>query len=333
LRRHQRPTLQLHPSNAASGAGFCTSQTIQLPYRKGGFIIPLFIQSIPLTFLTAGRYLLLLPILALLALAYTLLSVIPIIGWFVPGMVTAGLFIMGLRCALAARGYGNRLDGNKMTWFSFIFSIIFVALEWLRDFVLLGLFEVAQALDLTFDPLDPTELLVGLFVGLFSVSPYWTGMLLALLSPTALIIALMAVPMTAAAHEMTFRGRDISPFYGFGKGAFSLMVVLAVWLLAGNMYAFVGEVWTMLGLMATALWAVITGNPLPWEISLNPWSALISTLGMALASSWFFATAVLAWERKTAQDATARSIYTPAPVSTADVRNLRLRRERKAARH
>jgi hypothetical protein len=281
----------------------------------GRNIAPLFVKAIPLTLSTFWRYLLLLPFLAIGAFLFSLLTVIPIVGFFIPMIVNTALLILGLRCALAAHGYHNTLDNGKLLTFSFAFGVLFELFGQLLGIVSGAVIALAIEAGVEFDPL-------GLFVGLFGVSLYWSGLLLALLSPTALIIAVLAVPMTGAAHAMTYRGRYVRLFEGFGSGLLSLLFVLAVWLIAGNMYAIIGEIWTVFGLIVTAAWAFFEGEPIPWAITLEPWTALSSTLLMACASSWFFATAVLAWE--------ARNQRAPAPRKpehmTTNIRELRLAR-------
>ncbi len=74
--------------------------------------MPIFIQALPLSLKTFWRYLILLPFLGIAALFLSLFSIIPILGWFVPGMVAVWLSVMGLRSALLARGHVAPLDGG-----------------------------------------------------------------------------------------------------------------------------------------------------------------------------------------------------------------------------
>lgn len=284
--------------------------------------MPLFLKAIPLTFSTFWRYLILLPFLVIGAFLFSLLGIIPIVGFFVPGIVGAALTILGLRCALAARGHHNTLDNSKLLIFSFVFGLIFMIFGWLLSYTYAGIIIAADHFNLEIEPL-------GLLIGLFGVSYYWSSILLALLSPAAFAIAVMTVPMTAAAYAMTYRGGDIRAFYGFGTGIVSLLIVQGVWLIAGNLYSIVGEVWAVFGLLATTIWAFIQGEPLPWDLSLDPWTAFMSTLLMTLASSWFFATAVLAWEFKQKR-AAARitGLNAASEVSSDDIRALRIKRNK-----
>lgn len=279
--------------------------------------MPLFLQALPLSFRTFWRYLILLPCLAVGAFVVSLASFIPILGWLVPGTISAGLVIIGIRCALKARGHGNELDMHKLLRVSLIFCAIGIvvdlfvpAVQWA---VLWGLEQVGVEV-------DP----IGLLVGLLGVSYYWAAILLALLSPSALVAAALAVPMTAAAFSATPRGRETEVFFGLGSGLIGLLIVMTVWMFGGQIFSIFGEIWTTFGLLASALWALLQGEAPPWELSLDPLSAFGSTLFMTWASSWFFATAVLTWERKVELSKTNRAADIDANrVSTDDLRDLR----------
>jgi hypothetical protein len=284
--------------------------------------LPLFLQALPLSVQTFWRYLLLLPFLAIGAFVLFLTTFVPIIGLFVPGTISTGLVIIGLRCALSARGHGNELDAVRLLTVSVAFCLINIFVDLL---VMAGNWIVAWGIDLAGIEIDP----VGLLVGLLGLSYYWAGVLLVLLSPTALASAALAVPMTAAAISATPRGGGTKLFYGLGAGFPGLMIVMAVWLFGGHVFSIFGEVWTTFGLMASALWAWYQGDGLPWDISLDPWSAFASTLYMTWASSWFFATAVLTWERKVEFGRAERAARIEANrVSSDDIRDLRTRRMR-----
>ncbi len=288
--------------------------------------LPLFLQSIPLSLKTFWRYLLILPLLAIAALVVSLVGLFPIVGIFVPGTVSAGLVIMGLRCALRARGHGNELNGLQLLVVSVIFGMLNVAVGLA---VPLGGWVVGTVLELAGVTEDPGALVVGLFVGLFGVSVYWSGILLFVLLPQGIATAVMAVPMTAAAYSANSRSHGTRLFFGFGAGVPSLLVVTAVWLIGGHFFSIFGEVWTTLGLMVTALWAFVQGESLPWEITINRWSALGGTLFMTWASSWFFATAVLAWERKVESGKVQRQARIAERQGEAvDLRAMRARRMR-----
>ncbi len=284
--------------------------------------MPLFLQALPLSFKTFWRYLILLPFLAIGAFVVSLAGFIPILGLIVPGTVSAGLVIIGLRCALAARGHGNELDLGRLLTASLIFCVINIVADLLLTAVHWAMAWGADQAGLEIDP-------IGLLVGLLGLSYYWAAILLALLSPSALVVAALAVPMTAAAASATPRGREADVFFGLGTGLLGLMIVMAVWLFGGHIFSVFGEIWTTFGLLATALWAWFQDEGLPWKLSLDPWTALFSTLFMTWASSWFFATAVLTWERAVERgkaDQAAR--FDANRVSADDIRSLRKKRMR-----
>jgi hypothetical protein len=102
--------------------------------------------------------------------------------------------------------------------------------------------------------------------------------------------------MVGAAYAASPKGGDINYFSGFGKGMFSLLLVMVVWLFGGHMFSIFGEVWTVFGMIAFAIWDIVRGEPLTWELMPAVPFVLGGVLVMTWASSWFFATAVLAWE-------------------------------------
>lgn len=279
--------------------------------------MPLFLRSLPLSLFTFWRYLIILPLLAIFAFCFYFLSVLPVAGLFVPGIVSAGLMIVGLRCALAARGHRNPLDHGTLLTVSAVFCVIFIG----TDIFLYGAnWFVGWAMTQAGVELHP----FGLFAGLFGVSAYWSGILLALLAPAAIVKAAFAVPMVGAAYAASPRGGDINYFSGLGKGILSLLLVMVVWLFGGHMFSIFGEVWTAFGMIAFAIWDIVRGEPLTWEVIPTRLNALGSVLFMTWASSWFFATAVLAWEdvvsRQMADVERQRNAGRP---TTEDIRALR----------
>lgn len=283
-------------------------------------VMPLFIKSLPLSLKTFWRYLLLLPLLAIFAFLLSLLQFIPFIGLLIPGIVSTGLLIIGFRCALAANGHHKPLDTGTLLTVSVVFCILGI----IFDVLLSGAYWIfLKGLQATGVELDP----IGLLAGLLGFSIYWAGVLLALLSPKALLGAALAVPMTAAAFAATPRGGDINYFFGIGSGMFSLLVVSIFWLFGGHIFTIVGEIWTTFGLIAFTILDWWRGEPL-FDIDLpGRFDTITSILIMTWASSWFFATAVLAWERKVDQQraklATMREANRP---STEDIRAMRQRR-------
>lgn len=279
--------------------------------------MPIFLRSLPLSLATFWRYLILLPFLAIFAFLFSLLSFIPIAGLLVPGIVSAGLLIVGLRCALAAKGYRNPLDHGKLLTISAVYCVIFIGIDLVTDGLTYGVFRGLAAAGVEFDP-------IGLFVGLFGVSAYWSGVLLALLAPSAIVMAAFAVPMTGAAVAATPKGGDINYIFGLGRGILSLLIVMMVWLFAGHMFSIFGEVWTTFGVMAFALMEWINGDGFSLELVPTRFNAVGGVLFMTWASSWFFATAVLVWESVVSRQKALRQVQRESGrPSTDDIRALR----------
>lgn len=284
----------------------------------------IFIKALPLSLSTFWRYLILLPFLGIGTLALSLFSIAPFLGWLVPGMISVWLSIMGIRCALLARGYTQPISAGTVITICLYFSIIFMGVGFIVNFAMVGvLWAFAQA-GLTVEPL-------GLLAGLFGVSPYWSGVLLGFLAPIAIASSAFAVPLTAAAASTGRNGWDHKAFFGFGRGVVGLSIVTAVWLFSGHVFSFFGEMWTLFGLIIGAVLALLEGESLPFDTDFAPWTALRGTLLMAWASSWYFATAVLTWEHY-AKDAAApqKMAKEAASVPSAtDIRALRRARMQK----
>lgn len=280
----------------------------------------IFIKALPLSLSTFWRYLILLPFLAIGALVLSLFSIIPFVGWLVPGMVSIWLSIMGLRCALAARGYTRPIGLDTLFATCLYFSIIFLLLGVFLSLIMQGVFWVATQAGITVDPM-------GLFAGLLGVSPYRAGVLLGFLAPVAITTSAFAVPLTAAAAATGKQGWDRKAFFGFGRGVIGLSLVTAVWMFSGHIFSFFGEVWTLMGLMFGMFRALIEGESLPFQTDLAPWTALRGMLIMTWASSWYFTTAVLTWENYVKKTPKQKAAQKPkAGVSTDDIRALRLAR-------
>ena len=283
--------------------------------------MPVFIQALPLSLKTFWRYLILLPFLAVGALLLSLLSLFPVLGLLVPGAISAGLLIMGLRCALAARGHGGELVFGRLVMVSLVFSLIGIAISLLTpalNTAMLWAFDKAGV------PAEP----VGVLIGVFGLSYYWAGVVLAMFTPSALILSALAIPLTAAAASTNDRGPDSGLMQGFGTGILGLCVPLIVGLFLGNIFSFFGEVQTMFALILTTLMALANGTELPWDWSISPRSLLGGTLAITWASSWFFATAVLYWERANEKEALKNTARAQANrVSSTDIRAMRQARE------
>ena len=284
--------------------------------------MPIILQALPLSLATFWRYLILLPFLGVGAMVLSLAGFIPILGLVVPGMVSALMTIVGLRCALAARGHRSPPDMGHLLTISLIYGVILIATGVFAGVAQRGIVLALTYTGVAFDA-------VGLLRGVFGLSYYWASVLLALLSPKAIVVAALAVPMTGAAAASRHRA-DPGYLSGLGSGLISLLIVMAVWLFCGHVFALVGEVWTGLFLIVTTLLELYDGEDWAWPLRIHPRSLLGSTLLMAWASSWFFSTAVLCWERRVAREEAQRRAQTEAErVPSTDIRALRQARMRR----
>ncbi len=255
----------------------------------------------------------------------SLASIIPVVGLVVPGTVSAFCLIVGLRCALAARGYANEPDFGQLLRVSLVFCIINIIATYLIELVAgLGFRGIMLALTETGAMSDGAPGSALLWLG--------GGTLLVYSILLALYASAIAVPMTSAAAAASTKGYGDGAFFGFGVGLFSLTVVMLVWVFGGHIFAIFGEVWTMFAMVASALFALASGNEIPWRWSGSLTSLMGGTLFMTWASSWFFATAVLAWEKAGERRKAAASAATSVQrVSSTDIRALREQRSRSDA--
>jgi hypothetical protein len=238
-------------------------------------------------------------------------------------MVSIWLSIAGIRCALFARGHTQPISAGTVLTVCLYYSVIFLVVGFFLNLLMVAIVWTVTQAGLVIDPL-------GLFVGVFGVSPYWSAILIGFLAPVAITTAAFAVPLTAAAASTGRGGWDYRAFAGLGRGAISLSIVMAVWMFSGHMFSFFGEIWTFLGLMIGVLMALSAGESLPFQTDFAPWTALRGTLIMAWASSWYFATAVLTWEDYVADKEAQRVAHAAVPkVSTDSIRSLRQARMRR----
>jgi hypothetical protein len=277
--------------------------------------MPLLLQALPLSFKTFWRYLAVLPILGIIAVLLLLASFIPVIGIFVPGTVYAYCIMTGLRCTLAARGHATDPGfeyllraGSQFCVLTMVATLILQTIAVLVPMGISGWFGWLDGLGND----DPRILLaVGGVFGLYTLFMLlWS--------------AALAVPMTAAVVGSNRRSWAINPFDGIGAGMFSLTLISLVWIAGGTVFAIFGEVATMVFLLFETVRAVIHAEDPAWDWSVSPLSLLGGTLYMTWASSWFFATAVLVWERRVdRQKADAIAVVEQNRVSSADLRALR----------
>lgn len=282
--------------------------------------MPLFLQALPLSLKTFWRYLLVLPILGVIAFLLMLASVIPIVGIVVPGTVYAYCILTGLRCALMARGHDTDPGFGQMLLAGLVFCIftilVTLVIQTFAVVLPLGLSSAFGWLDGLTDS-DPRILpLAGGIFGVYTLFMMLWG-------------AAIAVPMTAAVVGNARRTRGVDPFDGLGAGMAGLTIISLVWMIGGTWFSIFGEVATMFFLLAETIRAVIANEDPAWEWSLSPLSLLGGTLYMTWASSWFFSAAVLYWERLVERrKSVARATIEASRVSAEDLRALREARMR-----
>lgn len=277
--------------------------------------MPLFLRSLPLSFQTFWRYLILLPFLAIAAFVfYVIGSFIPFVSYLVPAAVSAYCILAGLRCALVARGHYTRPDSKQLLKASFVFGTLHLIVENVFALVIWGGLQVMAQFGMTIDDNNALSYVLVIF-------PLYYILL-------AIYGSLIAVPMTEAVSAGP-RGPDNGYFFGFGAGFFSLFAVTLVWAYGGKFFALFGEVWTLFFMLLSAMIAAFNGDDIPWEWNFDTGYLLGGTLFMAWASSWFFATAVLAWEKAGQRRKQARADAIEAQrLSGDDLRALRKSRQR-----
>ena len=245
--------------------------------------MPLFLRALPLSLQTFWRYLILLPFLAIAAFVfYVIGSFIPFVSYLVPAAVSAYCLLAGLRIALVARGHYKRPSSKQLLMASFVYAILLLVAKNVFGLVIgAGLLVMAQ---------------FGMTVNDSNILSYALVIFPLYYILIAIYGSLIAVPMTEAVSASP-RGPDNGYFFGFGAGFFSLFPVTLLWAYGGKFFAFFGEVWTLFFMLLTAMVAAFNGEDIPWEWNFDLGYLLGGTLFMAWASSWFFATAVLAWEK------------------------------------
>jgi hypothetical protein len=275
--------------------------------------MPLLILSLPLSFQTFWRYLLIIPLLALFAIFFSLAAgLIPLLSMLVPGTISAFFVLTGLRCAMVAKGHMVAPTMSAMLRSSVMFCIINIMVMYVVGIITIGLLAV-------FGGLQPSG-----GAGGFSSNTTWalvTMLVMALIY--GIYGAMMAVPMTAAVANSDER-TDTALFFGLGTGAVSLTVIVVLWVMAGNALSFFGEVTTIFLLMISTLFSLMRGEGITDAWTGGTVSLLIRAIMMTWLSAWFYATAVLAWEKaKERQTAVQSKAMQTNRVSTDSLRALR----------
>lgn len=245
--------------------------------------MPLFLRALPLSFQTYWRYLILLPFLAIAAFVfYVIGSFIPFVSYLVPAAVSAYCLLAGLRIALVARGHYKRPSNKQLIMASFVYAILLLVAKNVFGLVIWAGLQITAQFGMTVNDSNILSYALVIF-------PLYYILI-------AIYGSLIAVPMTEAVSADP-RGPDNGYFFGFGVGFFSLFPVTLIWAYGGKFFAFFGEVWTLFFMLLGALIAAFNGEDIPWEWNFDLGYLLGGTLFMAWASSWFFATSVLAWEK------------------------------------
>lgn len=283
--------------------------------------MPIILQALPLSLQTFWRYLLILPLLAVVAVVLLLAAFIPLLGLIVPGMVYAYCMMTGLRCALVARGhesdpgFGHMLRAGAI--FALLTLVITLMIEQVAYFLPLGAFDLLGLPGGMVDDETQMQPFNAAFYGLFSL------LLL-------LWISALAVPMTAIVASPRRRSGGLHLFTGIGRGIFGLTVISLVGLAGGMLFSvFNGLATLVLIVVDTIFAAALPDEPtLDWSLSL--WSLLPGILWTTWASSWFFSAAVLHWEDTVQRrEAAALNAAEASRLPVEDVRALRLARQQR----
>jgi hypothetical protein len=246
------------------------------------------------------------------------LTLVPFLGWLIPGAITAGFTLVGLRCALAARGHVRIGESAGIATLALTYGAIFLAGGLIADLLQHAVGWVAINAGLSPDQ----DELVG---RVSRLTPYSIAFWVSAILPKLMLASLLTVPMTAAAAARDWRQGSL--LFGLGAGMLGLCLPLMAWLILGNIWSFFGEVWTIGFVVAYGLFDLARMRDLGLEL-LSKTYFLISIVGMAWASSWLFASAVLYWERELKRVQSDRHGRVNAQrVGSEDIRELRLARE------
>lgn len=250
--------------------------------------MPIFLRSLPLSLGTLWHYIFLLPLVFVASVPFVLLALIPIVGLLVGPAIATFFTFAGYRCALAARGHGNEPSFGKLARASLFYGFLNTLVGAFFLFASIAIVVIAAKLGLR--PTDP--------LAAEGISAWLPGVaIIGLLLLNSLFTCAIAVPMTVVAAAATPNRSDPGPFVGICQGLFSLSLVWFLWL-AGIFFIGVGAIMT-----ESVTFAVqhTVGNlpgrapTAPAEIHLLP---LVGAVAYLLwGGCWFYATAVLAWER------------------------------------
>ena len=250
--------------------------------------MPLFLRSLPLSLGTLWHYVFLLPLVIIFCTPFVLLTLIPLIGLIVAPAMGAFVTFAGYRCALTARGRGNEPALGKLVRASLFYGFMNTLVG--AVFLLLSVGVVMVLAKLGIQP--------SLTMASSPDIPWVPGLaIIALFVLNTLFTCAIAVPMTAVAAAASPGRRDPGPFVGFGRGMVSLTLVWIAWFGGIFLFGFFDILSESVTFAMQNTMGNLRGklsNDVP-DFHLIPFIAAVTYL--IWGSCWFYATAVLVWER------------------------------------
>ena len=278
--------------------------------------MPRFIVALPLSVLTFWRYLVMTPLLAVAAVLCTVLAFVPVLGLILPGACAAGMTLIGLRCALVARGHAGTILFPGLPTLALICSVIVIL-----GGMVAGLAEYAIVESLRIAGFAVNE--PALKAEFLQLSPTAGAVLFLLILPKLMLSSVLTVPMTAAAAQ---GGGARGMLFGLGQGMLGLCVPLLVWFLLLGVLVGFGDLGRVLRIGIESIRSGrLDGALLGYGHTLTIFVALL------WASSWFFTTAVLYWEKAEERQARRKPAATPR-TSAEDLRAWREAMAQRSAR-
>ena len=280
--------------------------------------VPIILQALPLSLGTFWRYLLVLPFMIVVLAMLFIATIIPLLGLPAMGAAITYSMVVGLSCALLARGHVDLVGFGGKLKISVLYGLATIAL---------AVFAVGIAYLVT--TVFKSDLLASLraeeITALFNA-----GSVLAYIL-ALLWLAAIAVPITAAEIERKTT-ESVGLVSGFGVGMFGLVLINLVGIFIGNYFWTNADIPAIIHQLQEMVAAQFTGLPYEWTLHIDPIRLLAGFLFMIWATSWYSTAAVLYWERKVAQRAVARAkAQQLLRVSHEDLRALRLARDQRAA--
>lgn len=251
--------------------------------------MPLFLRALPLSITTLWHYIFVLPLVVVVSAPFTLLTLIPLVGWPISMTIATFISLAGYRCALAAFGRGNEPSLFRLLRASFSLGLITTLAAAVMMIVAVGIGWVLIRVGFSDVMQVPPAFAVPYAGGLAAMS------YLVLIS---VFFCAMAVPMTAVAQAATTKGRDPDPLFGFGAGLFSLLIAWGAWFAGLILLGFAATLLESIAIGLAVAVAEYTEVPLEEEVKIDWVALVIATVYFLWGTCWFCATAVLAWERR-----------------------------------